>query len=181
MMKNQQSGSEVLFCHGSQDQAQDGRAGGNLGLAHEVANHTGDQHDPHVKQAVLHGEGADDAQCEDDGSQDDLGNGQNLAEHADACEAADAHQGVGNEHTDEDAVDQDLVGLEQHGTGGQTLNGQSTDHDGGNSVARNTQAAVEFAVAASALKHSIGGDYNMVTVSEVEKLAGGDGSGRIQR
>ena len=42
-------------------------------------------------------------------------------------------------------------------------------------------AAVEFAVAASALKHSIGGDYNMVTVSEVEKLAGGDGSGRIQR
>ena len=43
------------------------------------------------------------------------------------------------------------------------------------------QAAVEFAVAASALKHSIGGDYNMVTVSEVEKLAGGDGSGRIQR
>ena len=46
---------------------------------------------------------------------------------------------------------------------------------------KNTQAAVEFAVAASALKHSIEGDYNMVTVSEVEKLAGGDGSGRIQR
>ena len=38
-----------------------------------------------------------------------------------------------------------------------------------------------FAVAASALKHSIEGDYNMVTVPEVEKLAGGDGSGRIQR
>ena len=38
-----------------------------------------------------------------------------------------------------------------------------------------------FAVAASALKHSIEGDYNMVTVAEVEKLAGGDGSGRIQR
>ena len=31
------------------------------------------------------------------------------------------------------------------------------------------------------LKHSIEGDYNMMTVSEVEKLAGGDGSGRIQR
>ena len=46
---------------------------------------------------------------------------------------------------------------------------------------KSTQAAVEFAVAASALKHSITGDYNMVTVSEVEKLAGGDGSGRIQR
>ena len=44
-----------------------------------------------------------------------------------------------------------------------------------------TQAAVEFAVAASALKHSIEGDYNMVTLAEVEKLAGGDGSGRIQR
>ena len=46
---------------------------------------------------------------------------------------------------------------------------------------KDPQAAVEFAVAASALKHSIEGDYNMVTVAEVEKLAGGDGSGRIQR
>ncbi len=44
-----------------------------------------------------------------------------------------------------------------------------------------TQSAVEFAVAASALKHSIEGDYNMVTVPEVQKLAGGDGSGRVQR
>ena len=46
---------------------------------------------------------------------------------------------------------------------------------------KSTQEAVEFAVAASALKHSIEGDYNMVTLSEMEKLAGGDGSGRIQR
>ncbi len=43
------------------------------------------------------------------------------------------------------------------------------------------QHAVEFAVAASALKHSIEGDYNMVTVSEVESLANGNGSGRVQR
>ena len=46
---------------------------------------------------------------------------------------------------------------------------------------KSTQEAVEFAVAASALKHTIEGDYNMVSVAEVEKLAGGDGSGRIQR
>ena len=46
---------------------------------------------------------------------------------------------------------------------------------------KDTQAAVDFAAAASALKHSIEGDYNLVTVAEVEKLAGGDGSGRIQR
>ena len=44
-----------------------------------------------------------------------------------------------------------------------------------------TQGAIEFAVAASCLKHSIEGDFNMVTVDEVEKLAGGDGSGRVQR
>ena len=37
------------------------------------------------------------------------------------------------------------------------------------------------AVAASALKHSVEGDYNRVSVAEVEKLAGGDGSGRVQR
>lgn len=41
--------------------------------------------------------------------------------------------------------------------------------------------ALEFAVAASALKHSIEGDFNLVTREEVEKLAAGDGSGRIQR
>ena len=46
---------------------------------------------------------------------------------------------------------------------------------------KDSQQAIEFVVAASALKHSIEGDYNMVTVSEVEKLAGGDGSGRVQR
>lgn len=43
------------------------------------------------------------------------------------------------------------------------------------------QAALEFAVAASCLKHTIEGDVNMVTVAEVNALAGGDGSGRVQR
>jgi 2-dehydro-3-deoxygluconokinase len=43
------------------------------------------------------------------------------------------------------------------------------------------QKAIEFAVAASCLKHSIEGDYNMVSVSEVESLAKGSGSGRVQR
>ena len=46
---------------------------------------------------------------------------------------------------------------------------------------KTTQEAVEFAVAASALKHSVEGDFNRVSVSEVEKLAKGDGSGRVQR
>lgn len=41
--------------------------------------------------------------------------------------------------------------------------------------------ALEFAVAASCLKHSIGGDFNRVSVSEVAKLMGGDASGRVQR
>ncbi|MCI5044320.1 MAG: sugar kinase [Aquisalinus sp.] len=41
--------------------------------------------------------------------------------------------------------------------------------------------ALEFAVAASCLKHSILGDFNRVSVSEVEKLMSGDGSGRVQR
>ena len=46
---------------------------------------------------------------------------------------------------------------------------------------KSPQEAIEFAVAASALKHSIEGDYNRVSVAEVEKLANGDGSGRVQR
>ena len=43
------------------------------------------------------------------------------------------------------------------------------------------QKALDFAVAASCLKHTIYGDFNLVTVSEVENLMKGDGSGRVMR
>lgn len=43
------------------------------------------------------------------------------------------------------------------------------------------QSALNFAVSASALKHTIFGDANLVTVGEVEKLMGGDASGRVSR
>ena len=46
---------------------------------------------------------------------------------------------------------------------------------------KDMKAALEFAVAASALKHTIPGDFNLVTRAEVDNLAGGDGSGRVQR
>lgn len=46
---------------------------------------------------------------------------------------------------------------------------------------KDMKAALEFAVAASALKHTIPGDVNLVTRADVEQLAGGDGSGRVQR
>ena len=42
-------------------------------------------------------------------------------------------------------------------------------------------AALQFAVAASALKHTIPGDFNRVSAAEVDALAGGDASGRVQR
>jgi 2-dehydro-3-deoxygluconokinase len=45
----------------------------------------------------------------------------------------------------------------------------------------NDQKALNFAVAASCLKHTISGDFNLVTVDEVEKLMGGDASGRVSR
>lgn len=45
----------------------------------------------------------------------------------------------------------------------------------------NDQKALDFAVAASCLKHTIKGDFNRVTVEEVEKLMTGDGSGRVSR
>ncbi len=44
-----------------------------------------------------------------------------------------------------------------------------------------SQDAIEFAVAASCLKHSIEGDFNHATLSEVKALMGGDASGRVQR
>ena len=43
------------------------------------------------------------------------------------------------------------------------------------------KAALEYGVAASALKHTIPGDFNLVSRKEVETLAGGDASGRVQR
>ncbi len=45
----------------------------------------------------------------------------------------------------------------------------------------NDQNALDFAVAASCLKHTIKGDANLVTVDEVQKLMGGDASGRVAR
>ena len=46
---------------------------------------------------------------------------------------------------------------------------------------RKPQQAIDFAVAASCLKHSIEQDFNLVSVSEVESLAAGNASGRVQR
>ena len=46
---------------------------------------------------------------------------------------------------------------------------------------RKLQNAIDFAVAASALKHSIEHDFNHVSVAEVEALAAGNGTGRVQR
>ncbi len=43
------------------------------------------------------------------------------------------------------------------------------------------QKTIEFAVAISCLKHTVEGDFNQVTADEVLRLAGGDGSGRVQR
>jgi len=46
---------------------------------------------------------------------------------------------------------------------------------------KDSRDALEFAVAASALKHTIHGDANHVSVEEVEALKAGDASGRVQR
>jgi 2-dehydro-3-deoxygluconokinase len=46
---------------------------------------------------------------------------------------------------------------------------------------RSHDEALRFAIAASALKQSIPGDFNRVSVEEVDLLAAGDGSGRVQR
>ena len=45
----------------------------------------------------------------------------------------------------------------------------------------NQGEALEFAVAASALKHTVNGDFNLVSEAEVEALAGGSANGRVQR
>ena len=46
---------------------------------------------------------------------------------------------------------------------------------------RDPQSVIEFATAASCLKHSIPFDFNQVTVKEVENLMNGDASGRVKR
>lgn len=46
---------------------------------------------------------------------------------------------------------------------------------------KSRQTALEFAVAASCLKHTVEGDFNQVSAAEVDKLMGGDGTGRVQR
>ena len=49
------------------------------------------------------------------------------------------------------------------------------------SYPEDSRKALHFAVAASCLKHTIYGDFNQVTVEEVENLMKGDGSGRVSR
>lgn len=49
------------------------------------------------------------------------------------------------------------------------------------SEGHDNQYTVDFAVASSALKHTVEYDFNEVSISEVESLMGGDGSGRVQR
>jgi 2-dehydro-3-deoxygluconokinase len=46
---------------------------------------------------------------------------------------------------------------------------------------KDDQRALDYAVAASCLKHTIKGDANLVTISEIEKLMSGDASGRVAR
>jgi 2-dehydro-3-deoxygluconokinase len=46
---------------------------------------------------------------------------------------------------------------------------------------RSPRDAIEFAVAAGCLKHSLRGDVNLVSRAEVEALAGGSGAGRVER
>jgi 2-dehydro-3-deoxygluconokinase len=50
-----------------------------------------------------------------------------------------------------------------------------------NTYSGDDQRALDFAVAASALKHTVFGDFNLVTVAEVEKIMAGDVSGRVSR
>ena len=66
----------------------------------------------------------------------------------------------------------DRVGGGDSFSGG-LIHGMLTDKD--------QAKALEFAVAASALKHTIPGDFNVVSTSEVESLAGGNANGRVQR
>jgi len=51
----------------------------------------------------------------------------------------------------------------------------------GLSTQKDVGAALEYAVALSCLKHSISGDFALIEKGEVEKLLGGDASGRVQR
>jgi len=50
-----------------------------------------------------------------------------------------------------------------------------------NTYSNQNQRALDFAIAASALKHTIFGDFNLVSVAEVEKILAGDTSGRVSR
>ena len=59
--------------------------------------------------------------------------------------------------------------------------GFGTTYDGVLAYYADEKTALEFAVAASCLKHTILGDYNRVSVSEVESLMKGSGTGRVQR
>ena len=48
-------------------------------------------------------------------------------------------------------------------------------------ILKDDQDALEFAAAASSLKHTIKGDFNLVTIDEINRILSGDSSGRVSR
>ena len=73
-----------------------------------------------------------------------------------------------------------LPGIVQEEIHYRSLNGENVSYK----IAigpQNKQRIVDFSVAACALKHSIAGDYNLVTLKEVENMIDGDGSALVSR
>ena len=128
--------AQVLLRHGAQDEADDHGGGGDLqgleGQTHQAEH----GYAPHVEDAEVGAVGAHHAAHHDDGQQEVLGDVQHLHEQPQTGPLADDHEHVGNEQGDKDAVHILAALLEDQRTGGDAVDGQAAQEDGGGHVAR---------------------------------------------
>ncbi len=134
-----QRAAEVALEHGSEDQRQHDGGNGDVQIDEEVADQRDHQHGPYAEEVVAQGEGADDAQRENDGCEGIGLDLDDLEEDAQEQQTKDQEQEVRNQDAGKDVVDDLKVFLEQQGTGLQTVQSQSADEHGGGGVARDAQ------------------------------------------
>lgn len=107
---------------------------GKVALDHQVADRSEDGHDKQVEGGVVDRIAADHAQGDDDGHEHGAGDGNDLARAAYCNEPAHQHHNIGDDEGGEDAVYGNGMFHEQERAGGEPLNHERAEHDGGNDV-----------------------------------------------
>ena len=138
-MAHHQGPAHVGLQHGAQQQTQHKGAVGELEHLQEEAQHTGGEHDAHVEESVVQGEGAHHAQDAHGGPHRGLRHVQHLGGNFGGGQTEDEEYHVGQQHQDHDGSGEGDVLGEHLDAGLHAVHGQGADQDGGDGIAGDAQ------------------------------------------